>query len=101
MFDWLKKKKQDPIWSVPVPTEETEMFQEPDPTPPMPKVEAPKKDREYYRVGRTESGQTTLTVIADYGNSMTLTMNRAACDQMIRMLQSTYDTDESTTGEEE
>ena len=97
MFDWFKKKKQDPIWNVPSTDEEsTEMFQQPDSTPPMPKVEEPKKDREYYRVGRTDSGQTTLTMMADYGNSMTLTMNRSACEQLIRMLQSTFDVEEET-----
>jgi hypothetical protein len=57
-------------------------------------VEPPKKDREFYRVGRTEEGRTTLTMIDSGGyGSLTLTMNREACELMIRMLESTF-TDE-------
>jgi hypothetical protein len=58
----------------------------------VPEVEAPKKDREFYRVGRTEEGRTTLTMIDNSGyGSMTLTMTREACEQMIRMLEATFD----------
>ena len=55
-------------------------------------VEVPKKEhREYYRVGRTDDGYTTLTMIGNDGyGTMTLTMNQEACEQLIRMLQSTY-----------
>jgi hypothetical protein len=58
----------------------------------VPEVESPKKeDREFYRVGRTEEGRTTLTMIDNSGyGSLTLTMNREACEQMIRMLESTF-----------
>jgi hypothetical protein len=60
----------------------------------VPEVEPPTKDREFYRVGRTEEGRTTLTMIDSGGyGSLTLTMNREACEQMIRMLESTF-TDE-------
>jgi hypothetical protein len=51
-----------------------------------------KEQKEYYCVGRTDDGMTTLTMIADDGyTSMTLTMNQSACEQMIRMLRATYD----------
>lgn len=58
----------------------------------------PLKPREYYRVGRTEDGQTTLTMLMDHGYSTTLTMNRAACEQLIRMLRATYDEEEVDNG---
>ena len=48
------------------------------------------RPQEHYRVGFTSEGQTTLTLMSDNGNSMTLTMNRDACEQMIRMLRATY-----------
>lgn len=55
-------------------------------------VEVPKTEhKEYYRVGRTDDGYTTLTMIGRDGyGTMTLTMNQEACEQLIRMLQSTY-----------
>jgi hypothetical protein len=57
----------------------------------VPEVEPPKKDREFYRVGRTEEGRTTLTMLDSSGyGSLTLTMNREACEQMIRMLEATF-----------
>jgi hypothetical protein len=62
----------------------------------VPDVEPPEKeDREFYRVGRTEEGRTTLTMIdrSGYG-SLTLTMNREACEQMIRMLEATFPLEE-------
>jgi hypothetical protein len=60
--------------------------------PAMPTVNTPiEENKEYYRIGRTENGMTTLTMIGDGGVSMTLTMNQSACKQMIRMLQSTFD----------
>jgi hypothetical protein len=61
----------------------------------VPEVEPPKKDREFYRVGRTEEGRTTLTMMSSDGyGSLTLTMNREACEQMIRMLESTFTEEE-------
>jgi hypothetical protein len=50
----------------------------------------PPKPKEHYRVGFDDQGMTTLTLIADYGNSMTLSMNQEACEQLIRMLRATY-----------
>jgi hypothetical protein len=47
--------------------------------------------KEYYRVGRTDDGCTTLTMLDSSGySSMTLTMNQSACKQLIRMLESTF-----------
>lgn len=50
----------------------------------------PPKPKEHYRVGFDDQGMTTLTLIADYGNSMTLSMSQASCEQLIKMLRSTY-----------
>ena len=50
----------------------------------------PKGPKEYYRVGLTDDGQTTLTMIMEHGYSTTLTMNKAACEQLIRLLRATY-----------
>lgn len=58
-----------------------------------------KEPDEYFRVGATNDGRTTLTFVSPGGGSMTLTMNRDACEQMIRMLRATYA--ESTPTEEE
>lgn len=53
-------------------------------------VETP-KPKEYYRVGFNTDGETTLTLINHEGwGSMTLTMNQSACEQLIKMLRSTY-----------
>ena len=50
----------------------------------------PLMPKEHYRVGFTSDGNTTLTLLTDYGSSMTLTMNRDACEQLIKMLRATY-----------
>ncbi len=50
----------------------------------------PPKPKEHYRVGFDDQGMTTLTLIADHGNSMTLSMNQDACEQLIKMLRATY-----------
>jgi hypothetical protein len=59
----------------------------------VPEMKIPKKEqKEFYRVGRTDDGYTTLTMIDSSGyGSLTLTMNREACEQMIRMLEATFD----------
>lgn len=48
------------------------------------------KPIEHYRVGVTTDGGTTLTLMGDNGTNMTLTMTRAYCEQLIRMLESTF-----------
>lgn len=63
-----------------------------EPLPP-PKPRAPE---EHYRVGFDTEGRTTLTLLGNYGSSMTLSMNQVACEQLIRMLRATYqDNDDS------
>jgi hypothetical protein len=60
------------------------------------------EQKEFYRVGRTDDGCTTLTILGINGyGSMTLTMNREACEQMIRMLESTFPLKENNLTEEE
>jgi hypothetical protein len=54
-------------------------------------VQPVERPKEHYRVGFTDDRDTTLTLIGDGGNTMTLTMSQDACEQMIRMLRSTYD----------
>jgi hypothetical protein len=69
-----------------------DLMQEAKETYSAPEVVSPKKEnKEHYRVGRTEDGWTTLTMISDDGyGSLTLAMNREACEQLIRMLESTF-----------
>lgn len=64
--------------------------------PKVPPISVPKKEqKEFYRVGPTDDGHTTLTMLGIDGyGSMTLTMNRDACKQLIRMLQSTFQEEE-------
>lgn len=57
-------------------------YTEPDPLPPKP--------REFYRVGFTDDGYTTLTLCGNNGESMTLSMSQSSCEHLIRMLQATY-----------
>ncbi len=52
--------------------------------------------KDYFRVGVTESGNTTLTVIGKDGMSMTLSMTPYICEKMIRMLRATYDDEEDS-----
>jgi hypothetical protein len=54
---------------------------------PQVKTSAPKEN---YRVGATADGMTTLTLM-DNALTMTLTLNQAGCEQLIRMLRATYD----------
>jgi hypothetical protein len=71
--------------------EAKETYSVPEVTP----VSKPKKHKEFYRVGRTDDGYTTLTMLDSSGyGSMTLTMNREACEQMIRMLEATFSLEE-------
>ena len=61
---------------------------------PVPPVQKPKpQPKEHYRVGYiTETGMTTLTIISHDGwGSITLTMNKEACEHLIKMLRATYD----------
>jgi hypothetical protein len=80
MLDWFKKDKQSNN-VVPLPLQ-PKLAAVPEPEP-----------KEHYRVGFTTDGDTTLTLMSLGGTSMTLTMNRDSCEQLIRMLRTTY-TDE-------
>jgi hypothetical protein len=64
----------------------------PFPEPKLTPVPEP-EPKEYYRVGSTTDGDTTLTLMSPGGMSLTMTMNRDSCEQLIRMLRATY-TDE-------
>lgn len=48
------------------------------------------KQQEFYRVGVTENGQTTLTILSHDGFSTTMTMTQSSAEQLIRMIQSTF-----------
>lgn len=80
MFDWFKSReermKDYNVIDFPKPVAV------PEPAP-----------EEHYRVGFTSDGGTTLTLLTSGGASMTLTMDRVGCEQMIKMLRATY-TDE-------
>lgn len=78
IFDFLKSKEPSNIVPFPVPK-----YGEKD--PPMVKTEP----KEHYRVGFTDDGMTTLTFMSG-SSTMTLSMNRGACEQLIKMLRSTY-----------
>jgi hypothetical protein len=64
-------------------------------------VSVPKpKNKEFYRVGFDDEGNTTLTFIGDNGyGSMTLTMTQEACEKLIRMLESTFTVNKATEEE--
>jgi hypothetical protein len=55
----------------------------------------PPKPREFYRVGFTDDGYTTLTLCGSNSETMTLSMTRASCEKLIKLLQATY-TEEAT-----
>lgn len=67
---------------------------------PMPDPEPAPEDSEVYRVGVTESGKTTLTLVLNH-NSMTLTMTQDGCERLIRMLRATYLKTDNTINEVE
>jgi hypothetical protein len=83
MFDFFRRKTAEEFMK-----EAKETYAVPEVNP----INVPKKPKEFYRVGRTDDGYTTLTMIDSSGyGSLTLTMNREACEQMIRMLEATFD----------
>ena len=77
MFDWFKSReervKDYNVIEFPKPVAV------PDPVP-----------EEHYRVGFTSDGSTTLTMLTSSGATMTLTMDRSSCEQLIKMLRATY-----------
>jgi len=58
---------------------------------PVPLIAPPDPEvQEHYRVGFNSEGETTLTLMSSVGTSMTLTMGRDGCEQLIKMLRATY-----------
>jgi hypothetical protein len=84
---WTRKERvmSDNVYSLP--------DVKPVPATPLAKA-APAKEEEHYRVGFTTDGRTTLTLIGSGGATMTLTMGRSACEQLIKMLRATYPDEE-------
>ena len=68
----------------------------------VPQVEVPRpapkpEPKEHYRIGYiSETGMTTLTLMADSGWSSTLSMNKPACEQLIKMIRATYEDEDDT-----
>jgi|688.fasta_scaffold19477_10 hypothetical protein len=62
------------------------------PPPPLLPVELMNnQSTELYRVGITTDGRVALTLIAQPGNTMTITMTPESCERMIRMLRAVYE----------
>ena len=86
-----------PLWVRKEPVMSDNVYSLPDvsrPTRPAPPPMPPSKEDEHYRVGVTSDGRTTLTFLGSSGATMTLTMGRDACEQLIRMLRATYPDEE-------
>lgn len=92
MFNFLSRKKTEkyPTWADIPPINALPDPKEYSPMPPVPKPPKTKDQLEFYRVGMTNDGLTTLTLMGEHGTSMTLTMTQALAEQMIRMIQSTF-----------
>lgn len=59
---------------------------------PMDKLNTPSKPQtEFYRVGLTTCGMTTLTLLTPNGATTTIWLGKEECRQMIRMLKSTME----------
>ena len=83
-----------PLWTRKEPVMSDNVYSLPDvsrPSSPAPPPMPPAKEEEHYRVGVTSDGRTTLTFLGSSGATMTLTMGRDACEQMIRLLEATFD----------
>ena len=83
-----------PLWVRKEPVMSDNVYSLPDvsrPTRPAPPPMPPSKEDEHYRVGVTSDGRTTLTFLGSSGATMTLTMGRGAVEQMIRLLEATFD----------
>lgn len=87
MFDFFRSRTRDEYIKE---GKATFGLPEPKESPIMPETKR-STNKELYRVGYNAVDQlTTLTLMGDNGFSMTLSLSQAGCEQMIRMLQSTY-----------
>lgn len=87
MFDFFRSRTREDYIK-----EGKAMFGLPEPKE-LPKMPVTKRstNKELYRVGYNAVDQmTTLTLMGDDNYSMTLSLSQAGCEQLIRMLQSTY-----------
>lgn len=107
MFDFFKFKKKHtyPTWADIPPIETVESTQPvrqdlPDPkeypkmpsyvAPPRPNARPKPKQTEFYRIGCTLDGMTSLTLLLDDSMSATITLTKKDAKQMIRMIQATF-----------
>jgi hypothetical protein len=79
MFNFFKKKTAKEFVA-----EAKDTYEVPG-TPYVAPVEVPKQDQVVYKVGKTENGKVTLS-LGEY-SGVTITMNNAGVDQLIRMLE--------------
>jgi hypothetical protein len=91
MFNFFKKPKY-PTWDdIPPLSELPEPSKYPTMPPPTPPRPPQKPVVEFFRVGITDSGMTTLTLISDDHFSVTAHMNDETVRRMIRVLESTLE----------
>ena len=100
MFDWFDKtfgrREYPSLKDVPPLTDMEKIAKDMNKVIPFPTPKPAAK--EHYRVGLRDDGMTTLTVIApDNHSAITLSMNEAACEQLIKMLRATYDNGTEST----
>ena len=94
MFDFFRRHTAKELIEQ---ANETYGLPEPVKVPTMPEPKK-KTNQEYYRVGYNSVDQmTTLTLMGDNGFSMTLSLNKSGCEQMIRMIRATYDNGTEST----
>ncbi len=89
MFDFFRRRTAKELIEQ---ANETYKLPQPQDIPSMPKVKTPKPEsaKDYFRVGVRGDGMTTLTLADDGGFSMTLSLNKTSCEQLIRMIRATY-----------
>ena len=88
MFDFFRRRTAKELIEQ---ANETYGLPEPVKVPTMPETKK-KINQEYYRVGYNSVDHVTRLIIKkDNGFSMTLSLNKSACEQMIRMIRATYD----------
>ena len=87
MFDFFRRRTAKELIEQ---ANETYELPKPVKVPTMPTTTKPKQDQENYRIGVRPDGMTSITFMDHSGFSMTLSMNQAGCEQMIRMIRATY-----------